>query len=139
MKTGEMPRRKQQNNVSRGNTEQMGMILVNNNSGRAAFAANLAHALSGSCGEASRLEKRFPVWQTRISVRCFSFSFCSRCHRSAGKGSYARRPSLSILPKIALEAVPVFVWLNTSRSRPRRVECRPLPFSSLHSFGRSML
>ena len=33
----------------------------------------------------------------------------------------------------------MFVWLNTDRSRPRRVECRPLPSSSPLSFRRSML
>ena len=39
-------------------------------------------------------------------------------------------PSLSNLPKVAPETVPMFVWLNTDRSRPRRVEYRPLPFST---------
>ena len=48
-------------------------------------------------------------------------------------------PSLSSLPKVALETVPIFVWLNTDRSRPWRVECRPLPFSTPLSFGRSVL
>ena len=47
--------------------------------------------------------------------------------------------SLSSLPKVALETVPIFVWLNTDRSRPRRVECRPLPFSTPFSFRRSVL
>ena len=43
-------------------------------------------------------------------------------------------PSLNSLPKVALETVPIFVWLNTDRSRPWRVECRrflsPLLFPS---------
>ena len=69
----------------------------------------------------------------------FSFSFSSRWHRSARKGPYALRPSLSSLPKVALETVPIFVWLNTDRSRPWRVECRPLPLSTPLSFRRSML
>ena len=47
--------------------------------------------------------------------------------------------SLSSLPKVALETVPIFAWLNTDRSRPWRVECRPLPFSTPLSFRRSML
>ena len=45
-------------------------------------------------------------------------------------------PSLSSLPKVALQTVPIFVWLNTDRSRPCRVECRPLPFSTSLSFRR---
>ena len=47
-------------------------------------------------------------------------------------------PSLSSLPKVALKTVP-FVWFNTDRSRPWRVECRPLPFSIPLSFRRSVL
>ena len=39
-------------------------------------------------------------------------------------------PSLSSLPTVAIE---------TDRSRPRRLEFRPLPFSTPLSFGRSML
>ena len=53
------------------------------------------------------------------------------CTRSA--------PSLSSLPKAAIETVPIFAWLNTDRSRPCRVECRPLPFSTPLSFRWSML
>ena len=56
-----------------------------------------------------------------------------------GKAHTRSAPSLSSLPKVALETVPIFVWLNTDRSRPRRVECRPLPFSTPISFRRSML
>ena len=51
-----------------------------------------------------------------------------------GKAHTCSAPSLSRLPKVALETVPIFVWLNTDRSRPWRVECRPLPFSSPLSF-----
>ena len=55
------------------------------------------------------------------------------------KANTRSAPSLSSLPKVALETVPIFAWLNTDRSRPWRVECRPLPFSTLLSFRRSML
>ena len=56
-----------------------------------------------------------------------------------GKAHTHSAPSLSSLPKVALETVPIFVWLNTDRSRPWRVECRPLPFSTPLSFRRSVL
>ena len=48
-----------------------------------------------------------------------------------GKAHTRSAPSLSSLPKVALETVPIFVWLNTYRSRPWRVECRAASF--LHS------
>ena len=47
-------------------------------------------------------------------------------------------PSLSKFPKLALETVPIFAWLNTDRSRPWRMECRPLPFSTRLSSGNQM-
>ena len=56
-----------------------------------------------------------------------------------GKAHTRSAPSLSSLPKVALETVPIFAWLNTDRCRPWRVECRPLPFSTPLSFRRSML
>ena len=56
-----------------------------------------------------------------------------------GKAHTRSAPSLSSLPKVALETVPIFAWLNTDRSRPLRVECRPLLFSTPLSFRRSML
>ena len=56
-----------------------------------------------------------------------------------GKAHTRSSPSFSSLPKVALETVPIFVWLNTDRSRPWRVECRPLPFSTPLFFRRSML
>ena len=56
-----------------------------------------------------------------------------------GKAHTRSAPSLSSIPKVALEPVPIFAWLNTDRSRPWRVECRPLPFSTPLSFRRSML
>ena len=56
-----------------------------------------------------------------------------------GKAHTRSAPSLSSLPKVALETVPIFVWLNTDRSRPWRVKCRPLPFSTPLSFRRSVL
>ena len=56
-----------------------------------------------------------------------------------GKVHTRSAPSLSSLPKVARERVPIFVWLNTDRSRPQRLECRPLPFSTPLSFWRSML
>ena len=48
-------------------------------------------------------------------------------------------PSLSSLPKVALDTVPIFAWLNTDCSRAWRAKCRPLPFSTPLSFRRSML
>ena len=56
-----------------------------------------------------------------------------------GKAHTRSAPSLSSLLKVALETVPIFAWLNTDRSRPWRVECQPLPFSTPLSFRRSML
>ena len=56
-----------------------------------------------------------------------------------GKAHTLSAPYLSSLPKIALETVPMFVRLNTDRSRPQRVECWPLPFSTPLSFRRSVL
>ena len=56
-----------------------------------------------------------------------------------GKGHTHSGPSLSSLSKVALETVPIFAWLNTDRSRPWGVECRPLPFSTPLSFRRSVL
>ena len=55
-----------------------------------------------------------------------------------GKAHTRSAPSLTSLPKVAIETVAIFVWLNTDRSRPQRVECRPLPFSTPLSFRRSM-
>ena len=56
-----------------------------------------------------------------------------------GKAHTRSAQSLSSLPKVALETVPIFAWLNTGRSRPWRVEYRSLPFSTHLSFRRSML
>ena len=47
------------------------------------------------------------------------YSFCSRWHRRARKVHSRSVPSLSSLPKVAIETVSMFVWLNTYRSRPR--------------------
>ena len=47
-----------------------------------------------------------------------------------GQAQTRSDPSLSSLPKVALETVPIFAWLNADRSRPWRVEYRPLPFST---------
>ena len=52
-----------------------------------------------------------------------------------GKACTRSAQSLSSLPKGALEKVPIFVRLNTDRSRLCRVECRPLPFSTPLSSG----
>ena len=46
-----------------------------------------------------------------------------------GKAHTRSARSLSSFGKFALETVQMSVWLNTDRSRPWRVECRPLPFS----------
>ena len=48
-------------------------------------------------------------------------------------------PSLSSLPKVALETVPISAWSKTDHSKPWRVECWPLPFSTPLPFRRSML
>ena len=56
-----------------------------------------------------------------------------------GKAHTCPALSLSSLPKVALETVPIFVWLNTDRSQSWRVECRPLPFSTPLSSRQSML
>ena len=73
------------------------------------------------------------------SQQSFSFSFSSRWHCRGRKGPYALRPVSQQFPQVVLETVPIFVWLNTDRSRPWRVECRQLPFSTPLSFRRSML
>ena len=54
-----------------------------------------------------------------------------------GEAHTRSAPSLNSLPKVALETVPIFAWLNTDHCRPGRVECRRLPFSTLLSFRRS--
>ena len=56
-----------------------------------------------------------------------------------GKAHTCSAPSLNSLPNVALKTVPMFVWLNTDRSPPQRVECQPLSFSTPSSFRRSML
>ena len=56
-----------------------------------------------------------------------------------GKAHTRSAPSLSSLPKVALKTVPIFIWLNTDRSRHWRLECRPLPFSTPLSFRGSVL
>ena len=56
-----------------------------------------------------------------------------------GKAHTRSVPFLNSLSKVALETVPIFVWLNTDRSQPCRDKCRPLPFSTPLSFRRSML
>ena len=56
-----------------------------------------------------------------------------------GKAHTRSSPSLSNLHKVALETVPMFVWLNTDRCRPQRVEIRPLLFSTPLFFRRSAL
>ena len=56
-----------------------------------------------------------------------------------GKAHTRSAPYISSLPKVALETVPIFVWLDIDRSRPRRVECRPLPFFTPLSFSDVML
>ena len=56
-----------------------------------------------------------------------------------GKALMCSAPSLSSLPKVALETVSLFVWLNTDRCQPWKVECWPLPFSTPLSFRRSVM
>ena len=53
-----------------------------------------------------------------------------------GKAHTRGAQSLSSLPKVTLQTVPMFVRLNTDRTLPRRMECRPLAFSIPLSFRR---
>ena len=78
-------------------------------------------------------ESSFPLnqWQG-------ASSFFSRCILSLGEAHMRSVSSLSSL-RVALDTVPMFVWLNTDRSRPWRPECRPLPFFIPVSFRRSMV
>ena len=76
----------------------------------------------------------------RVTVSFSSVSVSAQDGIGAlGKAHTRSAPSLSSLPKVALETVPIFAWLNTDRSRPLRVECRPLLFSTPLSFRRSLL
>ena len=52
-----------------------------------------------------------------------------------GKAHTRSDPSFSSLPKVALQTVPILVRLNTDRSRPWRVESRPISFSTPLSSG----
>ena len=82
------------------------------------------------------------VWSVNSSRKrlCETVSVSAQDGNVAlGKAHARSAPPLSSFPKVALETVPMFVWLNTDHSRPRRVECRPLPFSTPLSFRRSML
>ena len=56
-----------------------------------------------------------------------------------GKALTCSALSLSSPTNVALETVPMFVWLHTDRSRLRKWECRPPPFSIPLSFRRAML
>ena len=69
---------------------------------------------------------------------CLLLSVCLSV-RLCGKGQYGLHLVSQGPPKVALETVPIFVWLNTDRSRPVRVECRPLPSSTPLSFRRSIM
>ena len=61
----------------------------------------------------------------------FSVSVSAQDGIVAHEKAHARSaPSLSSLPKVALETVPTFVWLNTDNSRRRRMSAA----SFLHSF-----
>ena len=70
--------------------------------------------------------------------RC-SFSFSWRWHCSARKGPYALRPVSQQSPQGCLRNSANICLVVHDRSRPWRVECRPLPFSTPLSFRRSML
>ena len=58
---------------------------------------------------------------------------------SAQDGMLALGKAHTRLPKVAVETVPMFIYLNTDVSRPGRVDCRRLPFSTPLSFRRSVL
>ena len=81
-----------------------------------------------------------PETSTGLVYSQFPFSVSAQDGIVAlGKAHTRSVPSLSSLPKVTLETVPMFVWLVTDRSRPWRMECRPLPFPTPVSFKRSML
>ena len=56
-----------------------------------------------------------------------------------GKDHVMLHASLSILPKVGLQTVPMFVWLKTHRSRSRRVQYQPLSSSTPLSFRQPVL
>ena len=70
-----------------------------------------------------------PEWVLGDGVRSVSVS-AQEGIVALGKAHTRSGPSVSSLPKVALETVPIFAWLNTDRSRPWRMECFPLPFST---------
>ena len=72
-------------------------------------------------------------------VPIFSFSFCSRWHRSARKGPHALLPVSQQSPQGCPHNSDNVCPVEVDRSRPRWVECPPLPFSTPLSFMRSML
>ena len=75
-------------------------------------------------------------WRLRVNARLGLPSFSSLSVSAQdgtvalGKAHTRSAPSISGLAKVVLETLPVFVRLNTDRSRPRRVECQPPPFST---------
>ena len=75
----------------------------------------------------------------RNTTTSFSFSSVQDGVMAVGKAHTRSVTSLNSLPKIVLEKVAMFVWLNTDHSRLRRVERRPLPFTSPLFFGLSVL
>ena len=95
-----------------------------------------------------------PFHQTEILARSATrFQFqCQLQMASQRSGKPTRAPPLLPSPpppppppptspprtKVSRVTVPTFVWPKTGRSRPRRVGCQPLPFSSPLSFRRSM-
>ena len=85
------------------------------------------------CGQASASKAADLGIIPAFAVDLFSFQFSVSFQDSIialGKAHTRSAPSLSSLPKVAIETVPIFVWLNTDRPRPWRLECRPLPFST---------
>ena len=78
---------------------------------------SIAHALSNNA-KRGRTQQRWLVSSVSVSAQDGIVAL--------GKAHTRSAPSLGSLPKVALETVPIFAWLNTDRSRPLRVECRPL-------------
>ena len=71
---------------------------------------------------------------------CIHFPVSAHCGIVELRKAHKRSaPSPSSVSTVALETIPMFVWLNTDRTRPRTVERRPLPFSTPPSFSRSMI
>ena len=83
--------------------------------------------------------ERFMAYGNMLTPKVSVLVSVQDCIVALRKAHTRCAPSLSSLPKVALETVPIFAWLNTDRSRPWRAECRPLPFSFLQAISAVIL